>query len=271
MTSFLLTAAIEQALCQKVFRKHYLYCRKMYMEPISKAKIKWIRSLQQKKVREEENVFVVEGEKMVLEGLDSALQPIAVIVHKEHTSLLSKEVSCPLYVAGSNEMEQLSGLKTPNKLVAVFRKPEFQHTEKGIRIVLDGVQDPGNMGTILRLADWFGISEIICSNDTVDCFNPKVVQASMGAIFRIRVSYVDLPEFLNNNEFPVYGALLNGTDYRKTTYAQDAFLLMGNEGKGISETLLPFISEKVTIPRYGEAESLNVATATAILLAEMRR
>lgn len=241
------------------------------MEAISKAKIKWIRSLQLKKVREEEHVFVVEGEKMVLEGLSSSFQAVAVIVHKEQVSLLENVGSCPVYTAGSNEMEQLSGLKTPNKLVAVFRKPEFSASEKGIRIVLDGVQDPGNMGTILRLADWFGVREIICSNDTVDCFNPKVVQASMGAIFRIRVSYMDLTKLFSENTLPVYGALLNGTDYRETTYAQDAFLLMGNEGKGISDELLPFISEKVTIPRYGEAESLNVATATAILLAEMRR
>lgn len=241
------------------------------MEPISKAKIKWIRSLQLKKVREEEGVFVVEGEKMVLEGLASELAPELVVVHREHISLLENPISCPVYTAGNTELEQLSGLKTPNKLVAVFRKPQFPAVEKGLRIVLDGVQDPGNMGTILRLADWFAIREIICSNDTVDCFNPKVVQASMGAIFRIRVSYADLPEFLKNATIPVYGALLNGTNYRELHYAEDAFLLMGNEGKGISDTVLPFITEKVTIPRFGEAESLNVATATAILLAEMRK
>lgn len=245
--------------------------QKPQMEPISKAKIKWIRSLQLKKVREEEQVFVVEGEKMVLEGLSSAIDPELVVVHRDYTTLLNQTLSCPVFIAGNSEMEQLSGLKTPNKLVAVFRKPQFPSVENGLRIVLDGVQDPGNMGTIMRLADWFGVSEIICSNDTVDCFNPKVVQASMGAVFRINVKYAHLPEFLKNATTPVYGALLNGTHYREINYVNDAFLVMGNEGKGISDALLPFITDKVTIPRYGEAESLNVATATAILLAEIRK
>lgn len=241
------------------------------MEPISKAKIKWVRSLQLKKTREELRLFVVEGEKMVLEGLSSPLAPELVIVHKEHTSLLDGSDNCPVYTAGNSDMEQLSGLKTPNKLIAVFRKPEFTEVSSGIRLVLDGVQDPGNMGTIMRLADWFGIPEIICSNATVDCFNPKVVQASMGAIFRIRVSYTDLEAFLKNVTVPVFGALLDGTDYRTAKTAENALLLMGNEGNGISNSLLPFITERVTIPRYGAAESLNVATATAILLAELRK
>jgi TrmH family RNA methyltransferase len=137
--------------------------------------------------------------------------------------------------------------------------------------VFDGVQDPGNMGTILRLADWFGIQSIVCSNDTVDCYNPKVIQASMGAIFRISVRYTDLQTFLSEAKVPVYGALLNGETYSDVRYDTNGILLMGNEGNGISEALLPLVTKAVTIPRIGEAESLNVATATAILLAEIVR
>ncbi|MES2557518.1 MAG: RNA methyltransferase [Bacteroidota bacterium] len=242
------------------------------MEKISKAKIKWIRSLQQKKVREQEAVFVVEGEKMVLEGLASEHHElVALVAHKEEHSIIPEQLREVALSADTTEMEQLSGLKTPNKLLAVFKRPSLLTSQSGFELALDSVQDPGNMGTILRLADWFGIERIVCSRETVDCYNPKVVQASMGAIFRIQVIYTDLFSYLSDSKRPVYGALLNGENYHSVSYKPDGILLMGNEGNGISDKLIPLITQAVTIPRFGAAESLNVATATAILLAEVRK
>ena len=242
------------------------------MEVISKAKIKWIRSLQLKKTRELEGVFVVEGEKMVLEGLTTATsEVVCIVVHKNALDLVQDFQDAPLFSAGNTEMEQLSTLKTPNKLVAVFKRKEHPISNQGFKLVLDTIQDPGNMGTIMRLADWFGIQQIICSNETVDCYNSKVIQASMGAVFRVGVTYTDLNTYLSAVNVPIYGALLNGENYHSVDYHPDGILLMGNEGNGISEQLLQYVQHAVTIPRIGQAESLNVATATAILLAEIRK
>lgn len=240
------------------------------MEAISKAKQKWIRSLQLKKNRDEEQVFVVEGEKMVLEGLSQAFHELIIlVVENEYVSLVPASTSKNCYTISSNELAQLSTLKTPNKLIAVFKRRDQQtdSTKKGI--VLDGVQDPGNLGTILRIADWFGVSQIICSHETVDVYNPKVIQASMGAIYRVNVVYTDLKNFLTNSEQPTYAALLDGTDFQKVSFEENALLVMGNEGKGIHNELLPFINHRITIPKVGQAESLNVGTATAILTAKM--
>lgn len=240
------------------------------MEAISKAKQKWIRSLQLKKNRDEEQVFVVEGEKMVLEGLSQASHELIIlVVENEHVSLIPKSVTTNCYAISTNELAQLSTLKTPNKLIAVFKRRNQQtdSTKKGI--VLDGVQDPGNLGTILRIADWFGVSQIICSHETVDVYNPKVIQASMGAIFRVNVVYTDLINFLSNTNQPSYAALLDGADFQKVSFEENALLVMGNEGKGIHNELLPFMQHSITIPKIGQAESLNVGTATAILTAKM--
>jgi TrmH family RNA methyltransferase len=240
------------------------------VEVISKAKVKWIRSLQQKKTREQEGLFVVEGEKMVLEGLAiQNLELICLAAHKEAHALVENYIGLPVFSVTTTEMEQISGLKTPNKLLAVFRRPQAAGHTKGFQLALDSIQDPGNMGTILRLADWFGIQHIVCSAETVDCYNPKVIQASMGAIFRICVEYTDLKNWLSEATVPVYGALLDGANYTTVDYAGNGILLMGNEGNGISENLLPLITQAVTIPKIGQAESLNVATATAILLARI--
>lgn len=242
------------------------------MEVISKAKIKWVRSLQQKKHREQESVFVVEGEKMVQEGwLQAGAEVLLAVVHKDALHLVPSDADFPIFLAGNAEMEQLSAFKTPNKLLAVFKRPVSQPISEGFQLALDSIQDPGNMGTILRLADWFGIRDIVCSETTVDCYNPKVIQASMGAVFRIRVHYRPLLPYLQQSGLPVFGALLNGENYTKVSYPGEGILLMGNEGNGISSELLPVITQPVTIPRLGEAESLNVAAATAILLAECKR
>ena len=240
------------------------------MEAISKAKQKWIRSLQLKKNRDEEQVFVVEGEKMVLEGLSHSFHELIILVaENEHVSLIPESITTNCYSISSNELAQLSTLKTPNKLIAVFKRRNQQtdSTKKGI--VLDGVQDPGNLGTILRIADWFGVSQIICSHETVDVYNPKVIQASMGAIYRVNVVYADLYNFLSNTNQPSYAALLDGTDFQKVSFEENALLIMGNEGKGIHNELLPFIQHRITIPKIGQAESLNVGTATAVLTAKM--
>lgn len=240
------------------------------MENLSKAKLKWIRSLQQKKYRDEEGVFVVEGEKMVLEGLNHFADKLVCIVAITAASeLIPSEFHANGFTTTEKELEQISTLKTPNKLLAVFRRPVANSNENKMGIALDGVQDPGNMGTILRLADWFGISQIICSEDTVDCFNPKVVQSSMGAIFRINVIYTNLEAFLQESTQPTYAAMLNGKHYKEVNYPENALLVMGNEGKGIRPEIHAQIQQDITIPKFGEAESLNVATATAILLAEI--
>ncbi len=240
----------------------------MQVEKISKSQIKWVRSLQQKKVREIENCFLVEGEKMVSELMNDFSERISAIFGSEDAMQLLP-IDFPFIICNTKELSQISGLTTPNKLLAIVKKETLSSPKKCRSIVLDGIQDPGNMGTILRLADWYGIEQIICSEDTVDCYNPKVVQASMGAIFRIKVVYVSLNDFLKNTEQPIYGALLEGENYKKVNYTENALLLMGNEGKGIREENISLITTAVTIPRFGKAESLNVSTATAILLSEM--
>lgn len=240
------------------------------METLSKAKQKWIRSLHLKKNREAEQVFVVEGEKMVLEGLANAnFELLIVVVHNEHISKIPDNFLENAFSANSKEMEQLSALSSPNKLIAVFKRSNKTIQANLFTLVLDGIQDPGNMGTILRLADWFGIKQVVCSKDTVDCYNEKVIQASMGAIFRIPVFYTHLPAFLDESSQQKFGAMLNGEHYKSVAYPKDAILIMGNEGKGVRPEVQEYIDVNITIPRYGEAESLNVATATAILLAEM--
>lgn len=239
-------------------------------EHLSKAKQKWIRSLQQKKTREELGLFVVEGEKMVLEGLQLFEQYLELVVaEKNAQNLIPEKLVRKSYLVTQTELEQISDFKTPNKLLAVFRRPEFKMNTSGKILVLDGIQDPGNMGTIMRIADWFGIPQIVCSTDTVDLYNSKVIQASMGAIFRVKVHYTNLNDYLKESPLPKYAALLDGKNYKTISYPNDLILIMGNEGKGIRPDILPLIDHSITIPRIGDAESLNVGTATAILVAEI--
>lgn len=244
--------------------------KSIQLETLSKAKQKWVRSLQLKKNRETEQVFVVEGEKMVLEGLSIASDELVLIVaQNDMLSLVPEKLHHLAFSVTAKEMEQLSSFTTPNKLLAVFKRKNYTLQPAIFTLVLDGIQDPGNMGTILRLADWFGIKQVVCSKDTVDCFNEKVIQASMGAIFRIPIFYQHLPAFLEENPQEKFGAMLNGEHYKTIDYPKDAILIMGNEGKGVRPEVQAYIQTSITIPRFGEAESLNVATATAILLAEM--
>jgi RNA methyltransferase, TrmH family len=240
------------------------------VEALSKAKQKWIRSLQLKKNRDQEMVFVVEGEKSVLEGLSSYAQHLELLVSIDSfSSQIPSEFLSKTFTVTTKDLEQISELKTPNKCIAVFKRLNTSLQLNQLTIVFDGIQYPGNMGTILRLADWFGVKQLVCSKDTVDCYNSKVIQSSMGAIYRIPVHYMDLASYLTNTEQKKYGAMLNGKNYKETDYPKDAILIMGNEGKGVRPEIEALIDFPITIPRFGEAESLNVATATAILLAEI--
>ncbi len=240
------------------------------MEALSKAKQKWIRSLQLKKNRDQALLFVVEGEKSVLEGLSAFASHLELVVSLDSFALqIPSQFHSKTFTVTTKELEQISELKTPNKCIAVFNRPDVPLLNNQFTIVLDGIQDPGNMGTILRLADWFGVKQLVCSRDTVDCYNSKVIQSSMGAIYRIPVHYTDLASYLKEASQKKYGAMLNGVNYKGIAYPKDAILIMGNEGKGVRPEIESLIDFPVTIPRFGEAESLNVATATAILLAEI--
>lgn len=239
---------------------------------ISKNKIKWLRSLQLKKIRDEEGLFVLEGEKMVEEALGSFPEQIHTLIYTADFKSQHALPSNDSFLVSQLNLGQASGLKTPNKALAVLKKASYSLPDKNqLILALDDVQDPGNMGTILRICDWYGINHIVCSPNTVDLYNPKVVQSSMGAIFRVCVHYTDLRTFLTNYPHPVYGALLDGKNIYQSTLAKKGIILLGNEGKGISSSIQELISHKITIPRFGAAESLNVSVAAGIIVSEFMR
>jgi len=225
----------------------------------------------------EHGLFLVEGYKSVVEFIDSSYQVEAVY----HTASfdpkmlkLSRNINlCEISVTN---MEKISSLKTPQEIIALINIPSWPDLvnaklQKKFTIVLDGIQDPGNMGTIIRTADWFGIGQIICSTDTVDVYNPKVVQASMGSLSRVNVYYANLAEILSTLRLPVFGAMLNGENIYKTDFGQEGVIVMGNEGSGMRPEIAALITKTVTIPRTGKAESLNVAIATALFCSEISR
>ena len=238
---------------------------------VVKSELKLIKSLQQKKCRNEHGLFVVEGKKTVEEVLNSNME-IYKLFTVDSNQLETGDV--PFYSISNKELSQISSLKNPNGYLGVFHipKPTDQILSDWI-LVLDGVQDPGNLGTIIRLCDWFGITDIICSTDTVDCYNPKVLQATMGSITRVNVQYKDLDAFLNSTELPVYGTFMDGVSVNNTKLPKKGIMIMGNEGKGISDAIAKLCTDRLAIPQFGEAttESLNVASATAILLHEIRK
>ncbi len=244
---------------------------------LSKSQINLLKSLQHKKFRTEHGLFIVEGHKSINEFSQSEYQIDTVFqTYTVDPKLLNLSQKINTQQISLNDLEKISALKTPQDAVAVVRIPQWpalnnQTLAKKFSIVLDGVQDPGNMGTIIRTADWFGITDIICSLDTVDAYNPKVVQASMGSLARVKVYYADVPAFLGRTQLPVYGALLNGKNIYKTDFGEEGLLVMGNEGNGIRPETERFIKQAVTIPRLGNAESLNVGIATAIFCSEIKR
>ncbi len=230
---------------------------------LTNNEIKTIRSLKDKKFRDELGLFVAEGEKMVREALDSQLEVIA--VHR------MEEI-------GTAAMAKISHLTTPSPVLAVVKIPSAAVPESpgGLSIALDSVRDPGNMGTIIRLADWFGVDCIFCSPDCVDPYNPKVVQATMGAIFRKKIIFCDIPELCSRYKAggkSVYGTFLDGDDIYRSPLKSEGLIVMGNESNGISQAVAAEVDARLLIPSFGgsRAESLNVAVATAITLSEFRR
>lgn len=236
---------------------------------LSKNELKYIQSLCQKKQRISERLFLAEGTKLVAELLEAGY-PIKNIYALE--SWAAPLPDLPITRISPIELEKISTLQTPNQVVVVAeqREPTGEPVLKNkLTLVLDGIQDPGNLGTIIRIADWFGIDQIIASNDTVELYNPKVIQATMGSFLRLKIWYRELEELLTTINVPVYGALLNGTSMYATKPPKEALLVIGNESKGIRENILPYIKHAITIPRTGKAESLNAAVATGILLAQL--
>ena len=244
---------------------------------LSKSTISLLKSLQQKKFRIEHGLFLVEGNKSVTEFANSPYQIEAIY----HTTAIDPKL---LKLSGKinfseislNDLEKISSLKSPQEVIALVKIPALPILNaaalKGkFAIALDGIQDPGNMGTIIRTADWFGIQHIICSADTVDVYNPKVVQATMGSLAHISIYYVELTEFLESINIPLFGALLDGSNIYKTNFGTEGLVIMGNEGNGLRPEIIKLVQKAVTIPRGGHAESLNVGIATAIFCSEIKR
>lgn len=241
------------------------------METISIQKIKWIKTLHQKKNRENENLFLVEGEKIVNELIQNFPQLIRLIVCKNSFAEKSIELKAinqdRILLAKTEGMERITTLNTPATVLAIIEKFKAKAINPNEKILLlDDIQDPGNLGTIIRTADWFGINQIICSPTTVDLYNPKTLQATMGSFLRVNVRYEELKPYLLENQENVYAALMDGVPFEQIPKGNVRIILLGNEGKGISTELLPLIKNPITIPRKGQAESLNVGVACGILL-----
>ncbi|MDR3712542.1 MAG: RNA methyltransferase [Puia sp.] len=243
-----------------------------------KSQVKYIQSLGQKKFRDQEGVFVAEGPKIVSELLTASNVPLVTLyavkewLEKNHESLVS--FSSPQVVeVRDSELERLSSLATPNQVVAVFGQPSFTalppRDSGRIRLLLDSIQDPGNLGTIVRIADWFGLRHVVCSPESADVFNAKAVQSTMGSISRVRVTYEDPEEHIGRDDLPAYATTLGGTSLYKMERIDAGIIVIGNESKGIRDSLLQKISHHITIPRIGEAESLNAAVATGIVLSHL--
>lgn len=244
---------------------------------LSKSELSFIKSLHLKKFRKEQRLFLAEGIKTVTEFLNSGYQIETIYCTDAVASNLNNiSRKLKLVVINEAELRKITALSTPQGILAVIRIPKEtaikpESFNGSFIIVLDNIQDPGNMGTIIRTADWFGFKQIICSPDCVEVYNPKVVQATMGSLSRINITYTDLVKLLGSASGPVYGALLNGDSIYHTDFKDEGFIVLGNEGKGISETILPFITQPITIPRFGHAESLNVAISAGIICSEIKR
>ncbi len=239
---------------------------------LSKNQVKFIRSLKKKKIRQAHHLFVAEGIKVVEELINSSFNS-----HKLFctSSYLNPFKISDLQIITEKELSMISDFSNPNQVIGVFEIPKEKEPQKnGLTVVLDGINDPGNLGTIIRLCDWFGVSQLICSENTVDCFNPKVVQASMGSLTRVAINYVDLKDYLTLESRVIYGTFLNGENIYKTKPEPNSVIVLGNEANGISDSIKTLVQKKITIPQFDEkqqTESLNVATATAIFLSEFRR
>ncbi|AQS94084.1 RNA methyltransferase [Polaribacter sp. BM10] len=239
---------------------------------ISKNQLKLITSLSQKKYRQKHNLFIAEGIKVVNELLKSSFEVATLFCTNDYETNLTED---KIVRIDETDLKKISSLKSPNKVLGLFKIPKLNSINaSGLIVALDAINDPGNLGTIIRLCDWYGVTQLICSTDTVDCFNQKVVQASMGSLTRIAINYVNLEAYLNETHLPTYIADMDGDNVYKTQLPEEGILIMGNEANGVSNQIKKLISNKISIPRFGEVqetESLNVATATAILLSEFKR
>jgi TrmH family RNA methyltransferase len=238
---------------------------------LSKSQIKLITSLRQKKFRFQHQLFFAEGVKTINELLHSKFK-----LHQLYTTTSDFNISDVLQTKITpNELKKISALKTPNTALALFEIPIEENIDLNTLVVaLDNVRDPGNLGTIIRLCDWFGVKDLICNTETVDCYNPKVVQATMGSITRVNVVYKDLTEILKETNTMSFGAFMDGENIYEEELPQSGVLVLGNEANGIQTNVEAFIKKRISIPRFGnlrQTESLNVANATAILLSEFKR
>lgn len=244
---------------------------------LSKTYTKYIQSLHHKKSRDSEGVFIGEGTKVVVELLQTQFFLCKEVLctqnwYEKNQSIVKKYFTGETQLITDIELEKISALSSPNEVIAIFeqKKPIKPMLAGKVSLVLDTIQDPGNLGTIIRIADWFGIENIICANGTAEMYNPKVVQSTMGSLSKVNVIYTDLPQWLNeNNAIKIYAAALNGRDLTEVGKIKEGLLIIGNESKGISKSLLDLADEKITIPKIGSAESLNAAVAAGIILSHI--
>ncbi|WP_353119935.1 RNA methyltransferase [Myroides odoratus] len=239
---------------------------------VTKNQIKRIKSLHQKKYRKEHQLFIAEGIKVIQELLQSSF----VLDHLYVTNEMDFGVPTHQVTrVSADDLKKMSALTTTPNCLAVFHCLESKTIDFSDWVVaLDDIRDPGNLGTIIRLCDWFGISHMVCSSETVDCYNPKVIQATMGSVSRVNIVYTDLAELLETAEVPLYGTFLGGENIYEMKKVMPGVIVMGNEANGISAEIEQLVSRKITIPRFGnlqQTESLNVAMATSIVLSEFRR
>lgn len=238
---------------------------------VSKNQIKLINSLQQKKYRKLHNLFIAEGKKVIQELIDANFSLEHLFVTKEN--LFDSRYTSELISDG--ELKKISALTTANDCLAVFKIKEVSSkVSSGLELALDNIKDPGNMGTIIRLCDWFGISKIVCTEETVDIYNPKVVQATMGSLARVEVLYTNLTDYLKATDAVIFGTFMEGENIYKQELPAKGIIVMGNEANGISTEIENLVTQKISIPRFGnlqQTESLNVATATAVILSEFKR
>ena len=244
---------------------------------ITKNQIKYINSLQQKKFRVENQSFIVEGAKSVLELLKSDFKIEMLFVTDEffaENENVLQNLPIQEEIANQADLEKAGSFSSNNAALAVVKTKENEKLlvqDHEFALILDDIRDPGNLGTIIRVADWYGIHKIICSHSTVDFYNPKVISATMGSFTRSNLYYTDLGSFIKNQSVNVYGTLLDGDNIHKTKFSESGYIVIGNEANGISQSIEKLITHKITIPRFGQAESLNAGIATAVVLDNLRR
>lgn len=254
------------------FKYQFKFNSKIQYFMVSKNQIKLITSLQQKKYRFEHQLFIAEGVKVIQELVQSKFELEHLFFTKDNFTNIKISQKTEI---DHSEMKKISALSSPSSCLALFKIPAISSPEEnGLIVALDDIRDPGNLGTIIRLCDWFGVTQVLCSKETVDVYNPKVIQATMGSIARVKICYLDLKSFIASTTLPVFGTFMDGKNIYQEKMPPAGILVFGNEANGISAELEKAIKNKIAIPRFGDiqqTESLNVATAAAIILSEFKR